>query len=102
MLEKRPPTGIWGGLWSLPEISAEANAEQSAELRFGVQAECSPALKILTHVFTHFRLHIRPQPMQVLHIRPQAREAGIIWLPLEDAIGAALPTPVRKILLSLR
>jgi A/G-specific adenine glycosylase len=40
--------------------------------------------------------------MQALHIRPQAREAGIIWLPLEDAIGAALPTPIRKILLSLR
>lgn len=102
MLEKRPPTGIWGGLWSLPEISAEENAERSAELRYGIQAECSPALKTLTHVFTHFRLHIRPQPMQVLHIRPQAREAGLIWLPLEDAIGAALPTPIRKILLSLK
>jgi A/G-specific adenine glycosylase len=37
-----------------------------------------------------------------LHIRPQARAAGIIWLPLEDAIGAALPTPVRKILLELK
>jgi A/G-specific adenine glycosylase len=102
MLEKRPPTGIWGGLWSLPEISASENPEQSTEQRYGVQAECSPALKTLTHAFTHFRLHIQPQPMQVLHIRPQARETGIIWLPLEDAIGAALPTPVRKILLSLK
>ncbi len=102
MLEKRPPAGIWGGLWSLPEISAEANAEQSAALRYGIQAECSPVLKTLSHAFTHFRLHIRPQPMQVLDIRPQAREAGITWLPLEDAIGAALPTPVRKILLGLK
>jgi len=102
MLEKRPPTGIWGGLWSLPEITAKENAEQSADLRYGIQAECLPALKILSHAFTHFRLHIQPQPMQVIHIRPHAREAGIIWLSLEDAIGAALPTPVRKILLSLK
>jgi len=102
MLEKRPPSGIWGGLWSLPEISAKENAEQSVDLRYGIQAECLPALKTLTHAFTHFRLHIQPQPMQVVHIRPHAREVGIIWLPLEDAIGAALPTPVRKILLSLK
>jgi len=102
MLEKRPPTGIWGGLWGLPEIAMEEDAEQCAELRYGIRAECSPALKTLSHAFTHFRLHIQPQPMQVIHIRPYAREAGIIWLPLEDAIGAALPTPVRKILLSLK
>ncbi len=102
MLEKRPPSGIWGGLWSLPEISAVENPQQSAQQRYGIQAEYSPPLKTLTHAFTHFRLHIVPQPMQVLSIQPQAREAGIIWLPLEDAIGAALPTPVRKILLSLR
>jgi len=102
MLEKRPPSGIWGGLWSLPEISADETATQVAEQRYGVQAECSPILKTLTHAFSHFRLHIEPQPMQVLSVQPQARAAGIIWLPLEDAIGAALPTPVRKILLSLR
>lgn len=102
MLEKRPPSGIWGGLWSLPEISEKENAEQSVDLRYGIQAECLPALKTLSHAFTHFRLHIQPQPMQVIHIRPHAREAGIIWLPLEDAIGAALPTPVRKILLRLK
>jgi A/G-specific adenine glycosylase len=102
MLEKRPSSGIWGGLWSFPEISVTENPQQSAQQRYGIRAKCSPALSTLTHVFTHFRLQIEPQPMQVLSIQPQAREAGIIWLPLEDAIGAALPTPVRKILLSLK
>jgi A/G-specific adenine glycosylase len=102
MLEKRPSSGIWGGLWSLPEISAEESPQQSAQQRYGIHAECIPALKTLTHVFTHFRLHINPQPMQVMQIQPQARGAGLIWLPLEDAVGAALPTPVRKLLLSLK
>ena len=102
MLEKRPSTGIWGGLWSLPEIAIDVTPEQAAEQRYGVRAECLPALQTLTHVFTHFRLHIQPQPMQVLNIKPQAREAGLIWLPLEDAIGAALPTPIRKLLLGLK
>jgi A/G-specific adenine glycosylase len=86
----------------LPEISAVEDPQQSAQQRYGIQAECAPALKTLTHVFTHFRLHINPQPMHVQHIQPQVREAGLIWLSLEDAIGAALPTPVRKLLLSLK
>ena len=102
MLEKRPPSGIWGGLWSLPEINAGESPEQVVELRYGLQAECQPVLKALTHSFTHFRLRIQPQPMQVLMEKPQAREAGLIWLALNDAIGAALPTPVRNILLSLK
>jgi A/G-specific adenine glycosylase len=98
MLEKRPPSGIWGGLWSLPEIGLEENAEQVAVYSYGIRAECLTALESIRHSFTHFRLLIQPQPMQVLEILPQAREVGIIWLTLEDAIGAALPTPVRKIL----
>jgi A/G-specific adenine glycosylase len=102
MLEKRPGSGIWGGLWSLPEISADEVAEAAAEQRYGVRAESLPLLPTLSHAFTHFRLHIKPQPMQAIAMKPQAREAGVIWLALDDAIGAALPTPVRKILLSLK
>lgn len=102
MLEKRPGSGIWGGLWSLPEISANEVAEAVAEQRYGVLAESQPQLPTLSHAFTHFRLHITPLPMQAITVQPQTREAGVVWLPLDDAIGAALPTPVRKILLSLK
>ena len=102
MLEKRSVSGIWGGLWSLPEISADEVAEAAAEQRYGVLAESLPLLPTLSHAFTHFRLHIKPQPMQAITVKPQVREAGVVWLPLDDAIGAALPAPVRKILLSLK
>lgn len=102
MLEKRPPSGIWGGLWSLPEIEPDMRPEDAARQRYGVHAEALPVLPSLSHTFTHFKLDIRPQPMTVLRIAPQAREAGLVWLGLEDAIGAALPTPVRKILQSLK
>jgi len=102
MLEKRPGSGIWGGLWSLPEISVDEVAEAAAEQRYGVRAESLPLLPTLSHAFTHFRLHIKPQPMRVAAIKPEAREVGMVWLPLDDAIGAALPTPVRKLLLQIK
>ncbi len=89
MLEKRPPVGIWGGLWSFPEVNNDDIHLQNA----------SPLTK-LTHTFTHFKLHIQPQLVHTSK-KSQANEPHTIWLNLDDAIGAAIPTPVRKILQEL-
>jgi A/G-specific adenine glycosylase len=102
MLEKRPASGIWGGLWSFPEMETADDAEAIALLRFGAMAQADKALPQLSHAFTHFKLHIQPQPLQVSKLSAQAREAGQVWLSVEDAIGAAVPTPIRKILQSLQ
>lgn len=102
MLEKRPPTGVWGGLWSFPEIDMTDNAEVTTLRRFGIKVQIDKPLPKLSHAFTHFKLHILPQPLQVLQLGTQVCENGQIWLSIEDAIGAAIPTPVRKILQSLQ
>lgn len=98
MLEKRPSKGIWGGLWSLPEIEAGETPEQAAKSRFGLEARVKPALPLLSHTFTHFRLHITPLPLQVSGRLKHHQQPGVVWLDIEDATGAALPTPVRKLL----
>ncbi|MFZ9642168.1 MAG: A/G-specific adenine glycosylase [Candidatus Methylopumilus sp.] len=102
LLEKRPPSGIWGGLWSLPEISMQDIASEVAASRFGLQVEAEEPLALVQHVFTHFKLEILPQPLSVMNKPLQANMPNTIWLAVEDAIGAALPTPVRNILLNLR
>lgn len=94
MLEKRPPSGIWGGLWSLPEVIEGVNIDEAV-------LQKSTALKPLTHVFTHFKLHITPQLVYVDQTVPQVNEAVKIWLPIEEAIAAAIPTPIRTILMSV-
>ena len=101
LLEKRPPSGIWGGLWSLPEISPQEIATQVALSRFGLNTEAEEPLPSIQHVFTHFKLEITPQPVHLISKPLQANMPNMIWLPIEDAIGAALPTPVRNILLNL-
>ncbi|HEY9100182.1 MAG TPA: A/G-specific adenine glycosylase [Thiobacillus sp.] len=94
LLEKRPSRGIWGGLWSLPELEMDADPAAYCLTRFGVDASSSQALAVLTHSFTHFKLHIQP-----IQLQPAARFdlPGQIWLPLDQALSAALPTPVRKL-----
>src|SRR5690606_24299417 len=98
---KRPPSGIWGGLWSLPEIDAGSDAQATARERYGIETVVLPALPLLSHTFTHFRLHITPQPLRVTGRLPLLQQDASIMLNREDAIGAALPTPVRKLLRQL-
>jgi A/G-specific adenine glycosylase len=100
LLEKRPPTGIWGGLWSLPEC-AHDDDPAAAAWRLGYRAEAVAALPDFSHGFTHFRLHIRPRLLPV-HAGRAVNEPGRLWLALDDLDGAAVPTPVRRILEGLR
>jgi A/G-specific adenine glycosylase len=101
LLEKRPPSGIWGGLWSLPEMSSQEIASQVVQSRFGLFAQASEPLAEVMHSFTHFKLQIIPQPLQLESPACQMHAPNLIWLPLAEAIGAAIPTPVRNILLHL-
>jgi A/G-specific adenine glycosylase len=101
LLEKRPPSGIWGGLWSLPEVAIDTDVIRAARERHGLETEALPALPEISHTFTHFRLHITPQPMRITRRLPRAEQAGTVWLEIEDAISAAIPAPVRKLLQSL-
>lgn len=98
LLEKRPSSGIWGGLWSLPEAEDMADVQQLVRQRYGQETELLPALPRLTHVFTHFRLHITPQPLKLVNHRSEARECDVQWMDQRVALDAAIPTPVRSIL----
>lgn len=101
-LEKRPPTGIWGGLWSLPEAPVDADPAQAAAGRCGVVVKSCRPLPILAHTFSHFRLRIAPW---LLEVRPDGKRAmapGGLWLNLEEARGAALPAPIKKLLTAIQ
>lgn len=97
LLEKRPPSGIWGGLWSLPECPVEADPAACAGQR-GFDTYPMAELPKLTHTFTHFRLHIQPRALSLKTRPTKINEPGLIWLPLAEAHDAALPTPVRKLI----
>lgn len=100
LLEKRPQSGIWGGLWSLPEIGIQEIASEVAQQKFGFNVEAEEPLAIVNHAFTHYKLAITPQPLQLIDFNRQLSIDTYIWLPIPEAINAALPTPVRNILQS--
>jgi len=100
LLEKRPPTGIWGGLWSLPECDPGEDVTVAAR-RLGYETERVAELPGLSHTFSHFRLAIHPHTLAVSRRQETAEEPGRIWLTPVEARQAALPTPVRRIIEAL-
>jgi A/G-specific adenine glycosylase len=102
LLEKQPAQGIWGGLWCLPQIEDGQGVVADYLLRNGVEVSERVELEEFTHTFTHFKLHIVPVLLRVVNKPLRVEEAGRVWLEVEEALGAAIPTPVRKLLLKLQ
>lgn len=96
LLQRRPPSGIWGGLLALPEL-APGESAASLALGLGLQLQAEQALPPIRHTFTHFRLELTPLLCQVAPVAT-AGEPGWEWLPWQDMATAALPTPLRKLL----
>jgi A/G-specific adenine glycosylase len=101
LVERRPSGGIWGGLWSLPELPENMTAERYCTTRFAARVRADEPLAAIEHGFTHFHLTITPQPCTVLSWNARAEEPGLLWLPLMEASTAALPAPIKKFLLGL-
>jgi A/G-specific adenine glycosylase len=101
LLEKRAPAGIWGGLWSLPEAAADTDLIALSAARYGATVKAHAVMPTVAHGFTHFKLDIAPQRLLVSRIATMAATPGVVWLPLQDALGAALPAPVKRILAAI-
>lgn len=104
LLGKNLSAGVWGGLWCLPQFDDEAAAtawcaQAGMEITFPAkpERECT-AIQPFTHTFTHFRLHITPLLAHATRKPRQMQEPGNAWLEVEDALQAAIPVPVRKLL----
>jgi A/G-specific adenine glycosylase len=103
-LQRRPPSGIWGGLWSLPEgEDSAALARIAGQLGIHDSAVELQPLTPISHTFTHFRLEIEPLlldlPVSAKTLQLADAEAG--WIALSDLDSVGLPAPVKKLLLGL-
>ncbi len=97
LLEKRPRRGIWGGLWSFPEIALEDDPVERLRVCWGLNAWPVSTLPPFRHTFTHYRLIIHPVCLAVGKRKALTDSGGHLWLNQADVAAAAIPTPVRKI-----
>ncbi|MFP4560206.1 MAG: A/G-specific adenine glycosylase [Thiohalorhabdus sp.] len=64
LLERRPPTGFWGGLWCPPLVEKDGHTAEDArttlEQRLGARLEAAGQLPAFRHTFSHFHLDLHP------------------------------------------
>lgn len=99
-LERRPPSGIWPGLYGFPEVPAESMPVW-CQRYFGCEPVNSEQQPQLVHTFSHFRLLAVPHVLHLERMPLLLRDSGGAWLPLKDSINAAVPAPVRRVLQGL-
>ncbi len=68
MLQRRPPSGIWGGLWSFPELAMGEDSVAWCRSRFFAAARMQQEHPARRHTFSHFHLDIHPR--EILLTKP--------------------------------
>lgn len=100
LLERRPPGGIWGGLWSLPEAEGESAAQWCR--RHGLRLRAETPWPVLRHSFSHFHLAIAPLHVRVKEAAGAVMEAGgAVWYKTELCDQLGLPAPIKRLLARL-
>lgn len=103
LLQQRPPTGIWGSLWSLPECPLEENPRTWGQTQLGLELDSDSAMPVISHTFSHFRLHITPIPARLVGENSIIMEQPQwVWYNLRQPPALGLAAPVKRLLDSLK
>jgi A/G-specific adenine glycosylase len=99
LLERRPPTGIWGGLWSLPECGSGADPGDWCRQRLGAEPRQVEKLAPRRHTFSHFHLDITPICIELeTPAGAIAEGGGLIWYGRGHRLPVGLAAPVARII----
>ncbi len=102
LLEKRPPQGIWGGLWSFPETEDITHFDRVLEGQLLAAPTESKQWSPLRHTFSHYHLDITPVviPQDRAHVGIMENERWH-WYDLRQPAKLGLAAPVKKLLSKL-
>lgn len=109
LLVRRQANGIWGGLWSLPELMDTRSVNKALLSQYlAVKVQTTSRLRPLTHTFTHFRLLIRPfhiilnpkESTPASEILPSDSNSTYRWVTPSEALGMGIPAPLRQLITS--
>lgn len=99
LLERRPPSGIWGGLWGLPEVVDEAVAANWWSDRAGGPAIGLARLPLRRHTFSHFHLDITPLVGKVNNVTDCVMDGDSrVWYNSSNPDARGLAAPVSRLI----
>ena len=99
LLQRRPPSGVWAQLWSLPEAPDHAAARAWFGGHVAGNYDHGEALAAIDHGFTHYHLQLQPLRWAGVAMQPRvADNEGLRWTGRDEWASLGIPAPIRKLL----
>jgi A/G-specific adenine glycosylase len=99
LLERRPATGIWGGLLSFPELEAGDSEDEWCLRRLGARPSAKMPMPSIDHAFTHFDLTLLPVRLTLEGDESMAMDGDRwLWYNSSRPLPGGVATPIGKIL----
>ena len=99
MLQRRPPSGIWGGLWSFPEIDLQEDIARYCQQQWQFDIQIMQQADPIRHSFSHYHFDISPCIIQVKNPDHCVMEAdSIVWYNTAQPDRRGLAAPVKQLL----
>ncbi|MEL7185736.1 MAG: A/G-specific adenine glycosylase [Pseudomonadota bacterium] len=98
LLERRPEAGIWGGLWSLPEVN-DGSVEDWCGDALSAEAVATEFWDVVRHSFSHYDLDIHPVVVRVATQASKVADSqNETWHPLGAELPGGIAAPVKKLI----
>ena len=104
-MQKRPPVGIWGGLWCFPQFEQMDDAKEWLSTNYDAPLKQAESLPKLKHTFSHFHLHIQPliitlkNPININMKKSSVMEHNdSLWYNITTEFNGGLAAPVQLLL----
>ncbi len=98
LLEKRPPTGIWGGLWGLPEVPDIDAVDAWCQKAWGASPDSMITRSVIRHGFTHFELDILPVEVRLRNVPAKLMDEGRwLWYNTARPAAVGMAAPVSQL-----
>lgn len=102
LLEQRPATGIWGGLWSFPEVDCDQNVEEYWCEIYAQNVIVKEQWDSFRHTFSHYHLDITPVMADLTSETTQVGERANYWYDVDQPGAIGLAAPVKQLLEKLQ
>lgn len=101
LLQRRPSSGVWAALWSLPEAADHAAARDWFDAHVAGDHDDGIALAEIQHAFTHYRLRLHPVAWHGVALRASPDPDALRWVAPTDFDALGIPAPIRTLITSL-
>lgn len=99
LMQRRPPTGIWASLWTLPQADDAVSSRAWFERQLCGDFNAAESLPAIDHAFSHYKLRLQPLRLRGVALRDRVGDNDDLrWVTRGQFASLGIPAPIRKLL----